>query len=90
MILVVGATGMVGGMILDSLLDQGRRVRALARSPHSAETLYAHRAATVLGDLKDRASLDRVCAGVDVIITTATPHRAAVRTTPDGGGAGLL
>jgi uncharacterized protein YbjT (DUF2867 family) len=71
MILVVGATGMVGGMILDGLLDQGRRVRALVRSPHSAETLQARGAETVLGDLKDRASLDRACAGVDVVITTA-------------------
>ena len=71
MILVVGATGMAGGMILDGLLDQGRRVRALARSPHSAETLHARGAETVLGDLKDRASLDRACAGVDVVITTA-------------------
>jgi uncharacterized protein YbjT (DUF2867 family) len=70
-ILVVGATGMAGGMILDGLLGQGRRVRALVRSPHSAETLHARGAETVLGDLKDRASLDRACAGVDVVITTA-------------------
>jgi uncharacterized protein YbjT (DUF2867 family) len=71
MILVVGATGMVGGMILDGLVDQGRHVRALVRSAQSAQALRARGAETVLGDLKDRASLDRACAGVDVVITTA-------------------
>jgi NADH dehydrogenase len=71
MILLVGATGMVGGMILDDLLDRGRRVRALVRSTESAASLGARGAETALGDLKDRASLDRACAGVDVVITTA-------------------
>jgi len=70
-ILVVGATGMVGGMIVDGLLDHGKRVRALVRSPEPAASLGARGAETVLGDLKDRSSLDRVCAGVDVVITTA-------------------
>jgi uncharacterized protein YbjT (DUF2867 family) len=71
MILVVGATGMVGGMIVDGLLDRERRVRALVRSPDSAGSLRARGAETVPGDLKDRASLDRACADVDIVITTA-------------------
>jgi nucleoside-diphosphate-sugar epimerase len=71
MILVVGATGMVGEMIVDGLLDHGKRVRALVRSPEPAASLGARGAETVLGDLKDRASLDRACAGVDILITTA-------------------
>jgi NADH dehydrogenase len=71
MILVVGATGMVGGMIVNGLLDHGKPVRALARSTESAASLGARGAEVVEGDLKDRASLDRACAGVDVVITTA-------------------
>jgi uncharacterized protein YbjT (DUF2867 family) len=71
MILVVGATGMVGGVIVDRLLDHGKRVRVLVRSPAAAESLYARGVETMPGDLKDRASLDRACAGVDVVITTA-------------------
>ncbi len=71
MILVVGATGMVGGMILDGLLAQERRVRALVRSPDSAESLEARGAETAIGDLKDRASLGRACEGVEIVVTTA-------------------
>jgi len=71
MILVVGATGMVGGMVVDGLLAQGRRVRALVRSRESVERLGVRGAETMVGDLKDRASLDRACADVDVVITTA-------------------
>ena len=71
MILVAGATGMVGGMIVDGLLARGQQVRALVRSAQAAETLQARGVDTVLGDLKDRASLDRACTGADVVITTA-------------------
>jgi NADH dehydrogenase len=71
MILVAGATGMVGGMIVDGLLARGEVVRALVRSASSAESLQARGVDAVLGDLKDRASLDRACTGADVVITTA-------------------
>jgi NADH dehydrogenase len=71
MILVAGATGMVGGMIVDGLLARGQRVRALVRSADSAEILRARGADTALGDLKDPASLDSACAGTEVVITTA-------------------
>jgi NADH dehydrogenase len=71
MILVAGATGMVGGMIVDGLIDQGQKVRALVRSPKAAESLSERGVETAIGDLKDRASLDRACEGADVVITTA-------------------
>jgi NADH dehydrogenase len=71
MILVAGATGTVGGMIVDGLLARGDRVRGLVRSEKSAAILQARGVDTVLGDLKDPASLDRACAGIEVVITTA-------------------
>jgi len=83
MILVAGGTGLVGGMIVDDLLDQGRRVRALVRTPESAERLSARGAETVVGDLKDRASLDRACAEVDVVITTANSAGRGGEDTPE-------
>ena len=55
MILVVSATGMIDGMIPDSLLDQERQARALVRSPDSLDGLGARGAETLVGDLKDRA-----------------------------------
>jgi hypothetical protein len=55
MILVVSATGMIDGMIPDSLLDQERQARALVRSPDPSRGLGARGAETLVGDLKDRA-----------------------------------
>lgn len=71
MILVVGATGNLGGVVTRMLLAQGKPVRILAR-PHSNYQPLAEAGARVaMGDLKDRGSLDTVCQGVDVVITTA-------------------
>ncbi len=84
MILVVGATGSLGGRITRGLLAQDKAVRILARNnPISAELAKQGRANTVeslvdagtqavYGDLKDRASLDAAVAGIDTVITTAT------------------
>lgn len=83
MILIVGATGQLGGRITQQLLEQNRDVRILLRhnSPSSelakqglatdAQTLIDAGAEPIYGDLKDRASLDEACKGIDTIITTA-------------------
>jgi uncharacterized protein YbjT (DUF2867 family) len=83
MILVAGATGMVGGMIVGGLLARGQRVRALVRSAKSAETFQARGVDTALGDFKDRASLDRACAGAEVVITTANSASRGGSDTPE-------
>ncbi len=67
MTLVVGSTGLLGGMIARRLLGQGATVRVLVRS---GSTDIAG-AAAVKGDLKDRASLDAACRGVTTVVTTA-------------------
>lgn len=68
MILVVGATGQLGGSIARALLDSGKAVRVLVRDGSSFDDV---RAEPVGGDLKDPDSLQRACAGVDVVVTTA-------------------
>ena len=83
MILVAGATGMVGGMIVDGLVARGKRVRALVRSAKSAEIFQARGVDTALGDFKDRASLDRACAGAEVVITTANSASRGGSDTPE-------
>ena len=71
MVLVVGATGQLGGSITRRLLEQKAEVRVLVR-PHSAyQSLVAAGAQPVFGDLKDRASLEAAVQGADVLITTA-------------------
>ena len=83
MILVAGATGIVGGMITRGLLEQGKEVRILVRhnSPSeqlakegratSAEELIEAGAEPVYGDLRDRASLNAAVEGTETVITTA-------------------
>jgi uncharacterized protein YbjT (DUF2867 family) len=74
MILVVGATGLVGSEICRLLIEKGKAVRALVRetsSPEKVQHLKNVGAETVVGDLKDKASLEQACAGVDAVITTA-------------------
>ncbi len=76
MILAVGATGSLGGTITRLLLSQGRAVRVLMRSPSAQEEMRQAGAQVVLGDLKDRTSLDAACQGVETVITTAnSAHR---------------
>jgi NADH dehydrogenase len=71
MILVVGATGRLGGLIAQTLLGQGQPVRILVRSGSSPDSLVAAGAQPVIGDLKDPHSLSAACAGVDAVVTTA-------------------
>lgn len=83
MILVVGATGLLGGMITEQLLENEKDVRILVREDSTAaemahvglgtpaDTLIDAGAQPVLGDLKDRPSLDEACRGVTAVITTA-------------------
>jgi uncharacterized protein YbjT (DUF2867 family) len=72
MILVVGSTGQLGSMITSRLLNQGHEVRILVRPQSNFQPLVEAGAQPVYGDLKDRASLDMACKGIDTVITTAT------------------
>jgi len=75
MILVVGATGQLGSRITSGLLARSRDVRVLSRPASAYQTAQQLGAEVVLGDLKDRPSLDAACAGVDTVITTANSIR---------------
>ena len=73
--LVVGATGFLGTEICRRLVDKGIGLRALVRetsAPDRVEALRALGAEIVIGDLRDRESLDRACAGIDIVFSTAT------------------
>jgi uncharacterized protein YbjT (DUF2867 family) len=75
MVLVVGATGLVGNEICKKLRKLGEPVRALVRTTSSRdkiEILQASGAELCIGDLKDPESLASACRGVDVVISTAS------------------
>ena len=71
MILIVGATGNLGGAVARMLLAQGQPVRILVRPQSDYQPLADAGAQVVLGDLKQRGSLDPACEGADTVITTA-------------------
>jgi uncharacterized protein YbjT (DUF2867 family) len=75
MILVVGATGMVGSEICQRLAGRGEKVRGLTRVTSSTEKVESLRRCGVeicVGDLKDPDSLALACRGVDAVISTAS------------------
>jgi uncharacterized protein YbjT (DUF2867 family) len=69
-ILVVGATGQLGGLIVRTLLERGMPVRALIRTG-PGDAAVPRGVETVVGDLKDPESLARACLGVSAVVTTA-------------------
>ena len=86
MILVVGSTGFLGSDVVRRLATSGKQVRALVRAssdPAKRSQLEAWGATPFEGDLKDPASLQRACAGVDTVISTASA------TLSRGGGDNL-
>jgi len=82
MILVAGATGLVGGMIARGLLAKGTPVRVLVRDGSDHRAFIEAGAQTVLGDLKSPSSLERAVSEVDVIITTASAGQRGGADTP--------
>ncbi len=73
MILIVGATGLLGSEVCRRLRAQDTPVRALVRagSPKEAE-LRQLGVEVVYGDLRSRESLEAACRGASAVISTAT------------------
>jgi uncharacterized protein YbjT (DUF2867 family) len=75
MVLVVGATGLVGSEVCRRLMGRGEPVRALVRTTSSKEKIEALRSSGVelcTGDLKAPQSLVAACRGVNAVISTAS------------------
>jgi len=74
MILVIGATGLLGMEICRALRQRGKEVRALVRSTASekAAQLASEGVKLAAGDLKDPESLVHASRGVSAVISTAS------------------
>jgi uncharacterized protein YbjT (DUF2867 family) len=70
--LVVGATGQLGTAIVRKLLARGLPVRAFVRRTSRYQHLEEAGAELSFGDLRDPASIEDACRGVDVVVATAT------------------
>lgn len=66
LILLTGATGYVGGRLLQALELRGHRVRCLARRPEFLKPKVGSATEIASGDVLDRTSLDEAMRGVDV------------------------
>jgi uncharacterized protein YbjT (DUF2867 family) len=73
-VLVVGATGALGGQVVDELLARGKDVRALVRPTSDARRLEAKGVRIERGDMLHLDSLVQAMTGVDAVVSTAAGY----------------
>ncbi|HTA37229.1 MAG TPA: NAD-dependent epimerase/dehydratase family protein [Solirubrobacteraceae bacterium] len=79
MLLLTGATGLIGSALLRRLLGEGEQVRCLVRDPRRLGPQRV-RVQIALGDLTDPPSFRNALRGVDTVVHLA----ASIRDQPDG------
>ena len=75
MILVVGATGLLGTRVCERLRAEGRSVRAIVRrasNPDKVNALRSLDCELATGDLKDPPQIRAACQGISALISTAS------------------
>ena len=73
MIAVMGATGNIGHVVADELLDAGEEVRVLGRSAERLEPWVRRGAEASTGDATDAAYLTRAFQGADAVYAMVPP-----------------
>ncbi len=83
-ILVLGATGFIGGQIAYAALAAGWQVRGMRRNPQSVGDLGSAAVEWVSGNLADSASLREAMQGVEIVFHAAAfyPHGSIPRQIP--------
>ncbi|TDO23798.1 SDR family oxidoreductase [Pedobacter duraquae] len=82
-ILVIGASGFIGGYLTNQLLEEGFTVRCLARSPDKLEELAKRGCEIVKGDFIDSKSVEQALESIDAVyvsIHTLAPQQKATST----------
>jgi uncharacterized protein YbjT (DUF2867 family) len=69
-VLIAGATGLIGRDIALKVKEAGYTVRAMTRNPDKARAEYGDRYEWVVGDVRDFDSLARAVNGADYVIST--------------------
>jgi nucleoside-diphosphate-sugar epimerase len=75
-IFLTGATGYIGGAVLDAVLRAGHHVTALVRDPENAERVSQRGVQPVIGDLSKPASYASAAEACDGIVHTALDSSA--------------
>ena len=73
-IVIFGATGGVGRLLVEQSIVAGHIVTALARKPEALQT-FADRITIVQGDLLDASSVEEAVKGQDVVLSTFGANR---------------
>ncbi|MGJ5675179.1 MAG: SDR family oxidoreductase [Nostochopsis sp.] len=76
-VLVAGATGGVGQLVVGKLLEKGFKVRILTRNTAKAQEMFEDKVEITVGDIREEATLPAAMDGVSYIVcctgTTAFP-----------------
>lgn len=95
-VLVLGATGYVGGRLVPELLAAGHRVRCAVRTPAKLEARpWRDRVDFVPADVTDPNDMARAVAGVDAVVyliraVDGRPDLAAAQSLPPDGFAAAV
>lgn len=82
-VLVAGATGQTGQLIVSELLANGYEVRALVRDTSKARKVLGDKVELVQGDVKDPATLTAAFAGTDAVISAVGARGAKGPDRPE-------
>jgi NADH dehydrogenase len=94
MILVAGGTGTLGGRLVPRLTQQGAHVRILTRDPARAERYVGPRIEVIVGDVRDKASVNIAVKGADTVVSAVQGFVGAGGVSPESvdrdGNANLI
>jgi uncharacterized protein YbjT (DUF2867 family) len=88
-VLVVGATGSIGRLVVDEAVQRGLTTRALVRDADRGRSLPAV-AELVVGDLTDQSTLAVAVDGVDAVVFTHGAHAGDHEAVDYGGVLNVL
>ena len=77
-ILITGATGNIGSLVVPQLLAAGANVRAYVHNPEKAQGLKDQGVEVFVGDFNDQESLNKAADGVDAVFAITPPNPDAV------------
>jgi len=76
---VTGATGFIGGRVVNQLVAAGHEVVALVRSPDKAQALANMGVTLAHGDITDKESMRETMSGADVLLHIAAWYKIGAR-----------
>lgn len=90
-VLIVGATGSIGRLVVAEAVSRGYRTRALVRDPSRA-SLFGDNVEIVIGDLTKAETLTATVKGVDAVIFThgADGSETTIKQVSYGGVSNIL